>query len=121
MFIRFFFLMIRRPPRSTLFPYTTLFRSHRLPAVYADLRGPLHLHRAGEARRRRLRQGEALRDRVRDRRLALHVLLALRRSLSSELHLPHRGVRGPGLQPPGASEAVRRAASRPYDRSEARG
>src|SRR5256885_11643075 len=26
----FFFLMIRRPPRSTLFPYPTLFRSHRL-------------------------------------------------------------------------------------------
>src|SRR2546422_5350356 len=26
----FFFLMIRRPPRSTLFPYTTLFRSHIL-------------------------------------------------------------------------------------------
>src|SRR6266403_4447081 len=25
----FFFLMIRRPPRSTLFPYTTLFRSSR--------------------------------------------------------------------------------------------
>src|SRR2546430_9432741 len=25
-----FFLMIRRPPRSTLFPYTTLFRSHGL-------------------------------------------------------------------------------------------
>src|SRR3712207_8670071 len=29
----FFFLMIRRPPRSTLFPYTTLFRSRpRAPA-----------------------------------------------------------------------------------------
>src|SRR6266536_2298232 len=27
----FFFLMIRRPPRSTLFPYTTLFRSHPPP------------------------------------------------------------------------------------------
>src|SRR2546422_7026290 len=27
--IFFFFLMIRRPPRSTLFPYTTLFRSLR--------------------------------------------------------------------------------------------
>src|SRR6266478_7344419 len=27
MAILFFFLMIRRPPRSTLFPYTTLFRS----------------------------------------------------------------------------------------------
>src|SRR5690348_18417612 len=26
--IFFFFLMIRRPPRSTLFPYTTLFRSY---------------------------------------------------------------------------------------------
>src|ERR1039457_584609 len=29
MFVLFFFLMIRRPPRSSLFPYTTLFRSHR--------------------------------------------------------------------------------------------
>src|SRR2546427_12479508 len=30
----FFFLMIRRPPRSTLFPYTTLFRScHRAGAA----------------------------------------------------------------------------------------
>src|SRR3712207_5065503 len=29
---RFFFLMIRRPPRSTLFPYTTLFRSCRRDA-----------------------------------------------------------------------------------------
>src|SRR3712207_8086244 len=26
--LQFYFLMIRRPPRSTLFPYTTLFRSH---------------------------------------------------------------------------------------------
>src|SRR3712207_6999783 len=30
---RFFFLMIRRPPRSTLFPYTTLFRSDVLTAL----------------------------------------------------------------------------------------
>src|SRR3989442_5831682 len=29
----FFFLMIRRPPRSTLFPYTTLFRSRDLNAL----------------------------------------------------------------------------------------
>src|SRR3712207_7984240 len=29
----FFFLMIRRPPRSTLFPYTTLFRSHCCPTA----------------------------------------------------------------------------------------
>src|SRR3712207_8799057 len=36
----FFFLMIRRPPRSTLFPYTTLFRSTALDRVesYVGLR-----------------------------------------------------------------------------------
>src|SRR2546425_8022347 len=40
-FILFFFLMIRRPPRSTLFPYTTLFRSQvRLRARQATGRGP---------------------------------------------------------------------------------
>src|SRR2546427_9217865 len=33
----FFFLMIRRPPRSTLFPYTTLFRSHDGISVKADV------------------------------------------------------------------------------------
>src|SRR3989441_7906706 len=32
----FFFLMIRRPPRSTLFPYTTLFRSRRGSFRVAD-------------------------------------------------------------------------------------
>src|SRR5256885_6187484 len=31
-FLLFFFLMIRRPPRSTLFPYTTLFRSNMASA-----------------------------------------------------------------------------------------
>src|SRR5438876_8365279 len=31
----FFFLMLRRPPRSTLFPYTTLFRSHPRAASFA--------------------------------------------------------------------------------------
>src|SRR2546427_10203961 len=33
LFSFFFFLMIRRPPRSTLFPYTTLFRSRRQQAL----------------------------------------------------------------------------------------
>src|ERR1039457_4750482 len=31
-----FFLMIRRPPRSTLFPYTTLFRSTRVPSYESN-------------------------------------------------------------------------------------
>src|SRR5256885_3708589 len=35
----FFFLMIRRPPRSTLFPYTTLFRSHARGAGHAGIEG----------------------------------------------------------------------------------
>src|ERR1022692_3305577 len=34
----FFFLMIRRPPRSTLFPYTTLFRSIAWPEACAPSR-----------------------------------------------------------------------------------
>src|SRR2546427_1276552 len=37
----FFFLMIRRPPRSTLFPYTTLFRSEPvLLEKSVDMHGP---------------------------------------------------------------------------------
>src|SRR5688572_31657619 len=36
MSLLFFFLMIRRPPRSTLFPYTTLFRSQRCRSPAAE-------------------------------------------------------------------------------------
>src|SRR3712207_7868971 len=36
----FFFLMIRRPPRSTLFPYTTLFRSYLMERFDASCRAP---------------------------------------------------------------------------------
>src|SRR5215204_3593127 len=43
----FFFLMIRRPPRSTLFPYTTLFRSDRRAG------GPRPAGSAARARRSR--------------------------------------------------------------------
>src|ERR1039457_7312458 len=39
-FLFFFFLMIRRPPRSTLFPYTTLFRS----VQHAGVRGKCSRH-----------------------------------------------------------------------------
>src|SRR5687768_18591770 len=38
-FPHFFFLMIRRPPRSTLFPYTTLFRSQNEPKRLEQWRG----------------------------------------------------------------------------------
>src|SRR5438477_213910 len=43
LFIFCFFLMIRRPPRSTLFPYTTLFRSVRSSSGYTlNPRGQPH-------------------------------------------------------------------------------
>src|SRR2546427_12151891 len=42
----FFFLMIRRPPRSTLFPYTTLFRS-QLAARRCHTRSDLRHTRSG--------------------------------------------------------------------------
>src|SRR5256885_10989788 len=46
----FFFLMIRRPPRSTLFPYTTLFRSLTASAARVDskLPGTLSLNGGNE-------------------------------------------------------------------------
>src|SRR5258705_5297340 len=47
----FFFLMIRRPPISTLFPYTTLFRSGDVSSHVGNHAGglPVHLHRRGVA------------------------------------------------------------------------
>src|SRR2546427_8152990 len=48
----FFFLMIRRPPRSTLFPYTTLFRSRAARQLFGHLaREDPHLHADGAVRR----------------------------------------------------------------------
>src|SRR2546425_6277295 len=52
----FFFLMIRRPPRSTLFPYTTLFRSELAPLLVGEPAPPF-LHRA-ESRLTNLRSEE---------------------------------------------------------------
>src|SRR2546430_6444593 len=48
----FFFLMIRRPPRSTLFPYTTLFRS---PSVGARAATPVARMRVRDLREDRFR------------------------------------------------------------------
>src|SRR3712207_7273322 len=48
--------MIRRPPRSTLFPYTTLFRSHSSPPPTAD---PFGSARSGPCCRFPTRTGEA--------------------------------------------------------------
>src|SRR5205809_8109408 len=45
-----FFLIIRPPPRSTLFPYTTLFRSHECLAAPRGLQPVARLARDGRAR-----------------------------------------------------------------------
>src|SRR2546430_9566387 len=47
----FFFLMIRRPPRSTLFPYTTLFRSLHIAPIsgFGPRAIPVGSHSAGSA------------------------------------------------------------------------
>src|SRR3712207_7262207 len=53
--------MIRRPPRSTLFPYTTLFRSHQRDVVAPAL---AHLLVVVQARRRVRAAREAIADAV---------------------------------------------------------
>src|SRR5436305_6617713 len=74
LFFPFFFLMIRRPPRSTLFPYTTLFRSDRR----RHLRGPAQHHRRARPRfaaRPRL-VAQAQRDRKSTRLNSSHVRIS---------------------------------------------
>src|SRR3712207_7561361 len=72
----FFFLMIRRPPRSTLFPYTTLFRSGEVGPA-ALVRGGNHHHHRVRDRAARLNEqlknaieGARVRDARRDQREA---------------------------------------------------
>src|SRR2546430_13547903 len=56
--------MIRRPPRSTLFPYTTLFRSKEVRRLFQNRGSPLG-RGVTPGRRRARRPGERLLDRVR--------------------------------------------------------
>src|SRR5437870_9649870 len=66
--------MIPRPPRSTLFPYTTLFRSHRverwIPALYVAARHQATADRALRASSRRVggQAGQGQPRRRRDRK-----------------------------------------------------
>src|SRR3712207_7683102 len=54
----FFFLMIRRPPRSTLFPYTTLFRSELLAVALRAMGDPVRRREGDHVLAARVR-GEA--------------------------------------------------------------
>src|SRR6266480_7717094 len=78
----FFFLMIRRPPRSTLFPYTTLFRSRQ----FADPNDIIEVPGVGERGPRKLSRqmlAEVIEPRIEE--LYTLVLAELRRSGFEEL------------------------------------
>src|SRR3712207_7204435 len=79
--IIFFFLMIRRPPRSTLFPYTTLFRS------------PLQPPEAGDHRQPRMeRNRDRVRARLQDQALIAHVSRYRQDRKSTRLNSSHANI-----------------------------
>src|SRR5256886_2186810 len=99
-FLFFFFLMIRRPPRSTLFPYTTLFRSQRARSG----RGAGTVHRGDRSGARRA-EGER-----RDRHRA--PLVARRAAAARRDPRRRRSVRGPPRPRAGAGRVGGRTRER---------
>src|SRR6267378_7857167 len=99
----FFFLMIRRPPRSTLFPYTTLFRSAMGPFSGPDrgrVRGVQNLE-GGGPRGRRQDLGEHLRSEAR----AAHAEEEhARESVGTRLRRERRKLLDPASEPAGRIE-----------------
>src|SRR3712207_9527047 len=79
--------MIRRPPRSTLFPYTTLFRSHGRCGVGA-------LRRGGAARAAAERAGRRVRGECRVRGGAARAVAGVPAARPGEPVLSHRVPRG---------------------------
>src|SRR5947208_5360781 len=93
----FFFLMIRRPPRSTLFPYTTLFRSRRgadgfregrarVPRQHADsghppARPPRRLDRDQDRKSTRLNSSH---------QIISYAVFCLKKKKKKENQLPHK-------------------------------
>src|SRR5437588_8798184 len=71
--VLFFFLMIRRPPRSTLFPYTTLFRSHPVPM---NLTLSVDEQVVARARKKVEALGKSLKDRKSTRLNSSHTVIS---------------------------------------------
>src|SRR2546430_4156335 len=71
--------MIRRPPRSTLFPYTTLFRSHR-PFASGPGRGPAGLPPHAVTTRQAARSEEHTSELQSQSNLVCRLLLAKKKS-----------------------------------------
>src|SRR2546425_2171059 len=74
--------MIRRPPRSTLFPYTTLFRSHKRTQPAFDLAG-IGL---GNATHAEVFDGERAEHAAVEHAAAQHIISAMARARRSEEH-----------------------------------
>src|SRR4030066_587462 len=92
LFLLVFFLMIRRPPRSTLFPYTTLFRSVRrgksaLP-IFDEHGLDDGLSRPG----RKIRAGDALRSEEHTSELQSHLNLVCRLLLEKKKQKENKQV-----------------------------
>src|SRR5215510_15136427 len=99
----FFFLMIRRPPRSTLFPYTTLLRSHHVARRVPQQQGG----RAGDARPlHRGSDGAAAGNSLRRRQ---HPAAAVHRGARhpARHHRGRAGYRATRLRPARRRQAVR--------------
>src|SRR5216683_4430144 len=101
---RVFFLMIRRPPRSTLFPYTTLFRS-LLPAAEIEMSVPdVHVTVADPRRLDAQQYLLAL-------RLGIGILPRLERLAPfDDLHRTHAGILRLSIRPRGRSGSPSRRA-----------
>src|SRR5438876_3837031 len=87
-----FFLMIQRPPRSTLFPYTTLFRSHargrrRQPVLRRQPRAARRLDR------RRERSEEHTSELQSPVHLVCRLLLEKKKQMADRFYLYHVGCR----------------------------
>src|SRR5690349_23175531 len=78
--------MIRRPPRSTLFPYTTLFRSRwrRLPPMRCSRRPSVHLITGSSAARRSEEHTSELQSR---RDLVCRLLLEKKKKQKNNQHI----------------------------------
>src|SRR2546422_1553657 len=100
--------MIRRPPRSTLFPYTTLFRSRRpRPRPRRDARAPRR-RRGGRAARARRRRSEEHTSELQSRlHLVCRLLLEKKKKKTS-----HTLWAPPVLRPPLSPTITRAPKSR---------
>src|SRR5690606_41052950 len=87
-----FFLMIRRPPRSTLFPYTTLFRSHRhrRPPLPTPRRPRSRPQTRPRARRRNPRRSEEHTSELQSRENLVCRLLLEKKKLGYRRRRGHR-------------------------------